>query len=116
MNTATTISATTGIHFASARRLQDGQVQLTYNEAIDAKAGGANGDIKIPKTFTLGLRIFRNGEGYRLTARLKYRLHTGAIKFWYELERPERTIDDAFSGYVAQLREQTGYAVLLGTP
>lgn len=49
-------------------------------------------------------------------ARLKYRLHGGAIKFWYELDRVERVIEDAFSGYVATLREQSGYVVLLGTP
>ena len=37
---------------------------------IDAKAG-ADGALKIPQAFNLGLRIFKNGEGYKLTARLK---------------------------------------------
>ena len=115
LNVATTIQATTGINFSSARRLQDGQVQLTYNEVIDAKAG-ADGALKIPQVFTLGLRIFKNGEGYKLTARLKYRLAAGGVKFWYELERPERAIEDAFAGYVAAVREKSGYVVLIGKP
>lgn len=115
LNVASTIQATTGINFSSARRLQDGQVQLTYNEVIDAKAG-ADGALKIPQTFTLGLRIFKNGEGYKLTARLKYRLAGGGVKFWYELERPERAIEDAFAGYVATVREKSGYTVLIGKP
>ena len=34
----------------------------------------------------------------------------------YELDRVERAIEDAFSGYVETLREKSGYAVLLGTP
>ena len=109
---ATTIQATSGINFSSAKRLQDGQTQLTYNENIEARAG-ANGALAIPKEFTLGLRIFKNGGGYRLKARLKYRLGGGQIKFWYELERPEAAVEDAFKGYVEQLAE-SGYVVLLG--
>jgi uncharacterized protein YfdQ (DUF2303 family) len=112
---ATTIQAKTDINFSSAKRLQNGQVQLQYTENIDARAG-ANGAMEIPKEFALGLRIFKNGGGYKVHARLKYRLHGGSIKFWYELDRVERVIEDAFSGYVATLREQSGYVVLLGTP
>lgn len=112
---ATTIQATTGINFSSAKRLQDGQTQLAYSETIDAKAG-ADGALKIPQTFALGLRIFKNGEGYKLTARLKYRLNGGAVKFWYELERPERAVEEAFKGYVTQVAGESGYVVLMGKP
>lgn len=113
---ATTIQATSGINFSSARRLQDGQTQLTYNEVIDAKAG-SDGALKIPQTFTLGLRIFANGDGYKLTARLKYRLAAGgSVKFWYELDRADRAVEDAFAGYVNTVREQSGYTVLIGRP
>ena len=113
LTVATTIQATTGIEFKSGRRLQDGQVQLQYVENIDAKAG-ANGALTIPKTFTLGLRLFKNGDGYRLTARLKYRLNGGSVKFWYELDRPERALEDAFGGYVERLRAESDYLVVLG--
>lgn len=112
---ATTIQATNGINFSSARRLQDGQTQLVYNEVIDAKAG-QDGTLKIPQTFSLGLRIFKNGGGYKLIARLKYRIAGGSVKFWYELERPERAVEDAFAGYVATVREKSGYTVLIGKP
>jgi uncharacterized protein YfdQ (DUF2303 family) len=113
LNMATTIAASSAINFSSAKRLQDGQTQLVYNEVIDAKAG-ADGSMKIPQKFSIGVRIFKNGEGYKLTARLKYRLHSGNVKFWYELERPERAIEDAFAAYIAVLREKTTYTVLLG--
>jgi uncharacterized protein YfdQ (DUF2303 family) len=123
LTVATTIAAATGINFSSAKRLQDGQTQLTYVETVNATAG-AEGGLSIPKTFTLGLRLFKNGGGYKLTARLKYRLHSGAVKFWYELERPENAIEDAFTGYVEQVRNATvttvegpaplGYTVLIG--
>lgn len=114
LNVATTIQATTGINFSSAKRLQDGQTQLAYSETINATAG-SDGALSIPKEFTLGLRIFKNGAGYLLKARLKYRLNSGAVKFWYELDRPERAVEDAFAGYVAEVREKSGYAVLIGS-
>lgn len=113
LNVATTIQATSGINFSSAKRLQDGQTQLTYTESIEARAG-ADGGLTIPKEFTLGLRIFKNGAGYLLKARLKYRLAAGSVKFWYELDRPERAVEDAFSGYVTEVREKSGYQVLIG--
>ncbi|BEP50545.1 DUF2303 family protein [Variovorax sp. V116] len=125
LTVATTIAAATGINFSSAKRLQDGQTQLTYVETVNATAG-AEGGLSIPKTFTLGLRLFKNGGGYKLTARLKYRLNSGAVKFHYELERPENAIEDAFTGYVEQVRSATvntpegatplGYTVLIGKP
>lgn len=113
MEVATTIQATTGINFSSAKRLQKGQVQLQYTETIEARAGNG-GAMEVPREFTLGLRIFKNGSGYLVKARLKYRLHQGGIRFHYELDRPERAIEAAFEGYVATLREKSGYQVLLG--
>jgi len=110
---ATTIQAKTDINFSSAKRLHDGQVQLGYTETINASAG-VNGALQIPKEFALGLRIFKNGEGYKLRARLKYRLNSGQVKFWYELDRPERAVEDAFAGYVETVSKQSGYVVLLG--
>lgn len=115
LDVATTIQAKTDINFSSAKRLDNGQVQLGYTETIDARAG-ANGALQIPKNFALGLRIFKNGPGYKLSARLKYRLHSGNVKFWFELERPERSIEDAFNGYVEMVRTTSGYLVLLGNP
>lgn len=114
LDVATTMQAKTGINFASSKRLDNGQVQLQYTETIDARAG-AGGALEIPKEFALGLRIFKNGAGYRIKARLKYRLAAGAVKFWYELDRPEKSVEDAFAGYVDELKEKSGYRVLIGS-
>lgn len=111
---ALTLQAKTEVSFASHRRLDNGQVQLSYTENIDARAGG-NGEITIPREFALGLRLFKNGEGYKVRARLKYRLHSGKVKFWYELDRVENAIEDAFKAYVDQARASE-YQVLIGRP
>ncbi|MFC5548168.1 DUF2303 family protein [Massilia aerilata] len=113
LQVALTLQAKTEVAFSSHRRLDNGQVQLTYTENIDARAGA--GDIMIPREFALGLRLFKNGDGYKVRARLKYRLGGGKVKFWYELDRVENAIEDAFNAYVDKARE-SGFTVLIGKP
>lgn len=113
LEVAGTLSAKTDVQFRSARRLDNGQVQLGYTETINTTAG-AEGSLTVPKQFGIGVRIFKNGGGYLINARLKYRLTQGAVKFFYELDRPERAVELAFEGYVKEMREKSGMAVLLG--
>lgn len=113
LRVATTIQANTSIVFGSSKRLQDGQTQLTYTENVDASAGG--GSLTIPKEFRLGLRIYQGDEdGYPFTARLKFRLGQG-VKFWYELDRPERVVERAFDDYAAKVAA-AGLRVHRGRP
>lgn len=110
---ALTLQAKTEVSFGSHKRLDNGQIQFTYSETVDARAG--TGLIEIPREFTIGLRLFKNGEGYKVRARLKYRLGGGKLKFWYELDRAENAIEDAFQAYVNHAREN-GFTVLIGKP
>nr|WP_267874630.1 MULTISPECIES: DUF2303 family protein [unclassified Massilia] len=113
LQVALTLQAKTEVNFSSQRRLDNGQVQFTYSETIDARATG--GSIEIPREFAIGARLFKNGDGYKVRARLKYRLGAGKVKFWYELDRAENVIEDAFQAYVNQAREN-GFTVLFGKP
>jgi uncharacterized protein YfdQ (DUF2303 family) len=114
MAVALTLQAKTEVNFSSHRRLDNGQIQLAYAESITATAGGS-GNIEIPREFAIGVRLFKNGEGYKVKARLKYRLGAGKVKFWYELDRPENVIEDAFNAYIAVARE-SGFVLLIGKP
>lgn len=113
LQVALTLQAKTEVAFSSHRRLDNGQVQLSYTENIDARAGA--GDVVIPREFALGLRLFKGGDGYKVRARLKYRLGAGKVKFWYELDRVENAIEDAFAAYVDKARA-SGFTVLIGRP
>jgi uncharacterized protein YfdQ (DUF2303 family) len=113
LQVALSLQAKTEVQFSSHKRLDNGQVQLTYNEVTDARAGA--GMIEIPREFRIGLRLFKNGDGYKLRARLKYRLAAGKVKFWYELDRPENAVEEAFQAYIDQAREN-GFTVLIGKP
>jgi uncharacterized protein YfdQ (DUF2303 family) len=111
LKVALTLQAKTDVNFSSARRLDNGQVQFTYEENTTASAGG--GAIEIPREFTLGMRLFKGGEGYRVKARLKYRIASGKLRFWYELERPHVAIEDAFKTYVDQAGDSE-FTLLVG--
>lgn len=110
---ALSLQAKTEANFSSAKRLDNGQVQFMYTENIDARAG--NGTLEIPREFALGVRIFKNGDGYKIKARLKYRLHSGNVKFWYELDRIENAIENAFKESIDKA-QGSGYTVLFGSP
>lgn len=106
---ARSIQAATSVKFSRSIRLDNGQVQLQYNEVIDGTAGAA-GQLKIPEKFTIGLRLFRGGEPYQLDARLRYRIKEGNLSLWYELIRPQTVIDANVNDTTAKIEQ----AVTLG--
>ncbi|MYM65460.1 DUF2303 family protein [Pseudoduganella sp. FT55W] len=103
MTVALTLQAKNEVNFSSSRRLDNGQVQLQYTENLTTTAGGAAA-MEVPRTFAIGTRLFKGGEGYKISARLKLRVGNGKVKFWYELDRPHLAIEDAFKAYVEQAR------------
>ena len=88
-------------------------MQLVYSEETRASAG--DGTLDIPRNFAIGVRLFKNGEGFKINARLKYRLGAGKLKFWYELDRPENAVEVAFQSYI-DAAAHSGYTVLMGRP
>lgn len=101
---ALTLQAKTNIDFKSGVRLQNGQVQLGYQETINGTAG-ENGQMQIPEKFELGIRVFQGGEKYKVEAYLRYRIRDGKLTFFYQLIRPERLLEDAFELVKKQVAE-----------
>lgn len=112
LTVALTLQAKNEVNFSSSRRLDNGEVQLQYTENLTTSAGGAAA-MEVPRTFAIGARLFKGGEGYRINARLKLRVGAGKVKFWYELDRPENAIEDAFKAYVDQARADK-FTLLIG--
>jgi uncharacterized protein YfdQ (DUF2303 family) len=110
---ALSLQAKNEVNFNSARRLDNGQVQLEYTENLTTSAGGAAA-MEVPRTFAIGARLFKGGAGYRINARLKLRVGGGKVKFWYELDRPHLALEEAFKDYVDQVRGAGSYTVLHG--
>ncbi len=96
--------------FKSSQRLQDGIVQFQYVE--DEKAG----ELKMPERIKLGIPVFRSGEAYKISARLKYTIKDQTLTIWYELERPDLVLDDAYSQAIKYIEEKTNIEIYRGMP
>lgn len=109
---AKTLQATKKLAFRSSQELQNGQVQLTYNEEIEGQAG-ATGQLQIPKEIVIGARVYKGQEAYQLTARLRYRIDgNGILTFSYHINNVEKILEDAFATVLQQVKtncKATGY-------
>jgi uncharacterized protein YfdQ (DUF2303 family) len=112
---AQSIQAATKVDFQSGTRLSTGERQFKYVENTTAKAG-QRGDLTIPETFVVGLVPFEGSEGYRLTARLRYRITDQQLRIGYKLERPGDTLRTAFADVVTAIGEQIEQPVMNGSP
>lgn len=106
-----TLEAKKKVDFQSGVRLDNGEVQITFNEEIQGTAG--KGTIEIPETFELGIPVFEGGDHYALTARLRYRINDGQLVMWFDLLRPERLLEDAFANTLEQIRRDIGDDVMM---
>ncbi|VXA58247.1 conserved hypothetical protein [Acinetobacter proteolyticus] len=98
-----TLSAKTGVDFKSGVRTDNGQVTLTYNETIEARAGAA-GNLTIPEQIVFGIQVHRGGDHYALPARFRYRIKEGNITFWYDLDQLEKAIEKSMEDTVDYIR------------
>ncbi|MYR46765.1 DUF2303 family protein [Streptomyces sp. SID5910] len=111
---AQSFQAAQKVDFQSATRLSSGQRQFQYVETATTKAG-QKGQLTVPETFTIGLVPFDGSDGYRLTARLRYRIGQNGLRLGYKLERPDEIRTTAFADVVKAIGEQIDTAVMNGT-
>jgi uncharacterized protein YfdQ (DUF2303 family) len=106
------LKAKNQVEFSSSTRLANGQIQLTYQENIKGSFG--TGDVEVPETFTIKIPIFAGGPLVELVARLRYRINSGKLDFWYDLLRASQAKRDGYEALVKALSEKIGREVLVG--
>lgn len=94
----------------SSIKLNSGGVRLTY---IADPATGETEDMKVFDKFAIGIPVFQGAGAWGMTARLKYRLHGGTVKFHYELVRADRVHEQAAKDLIDHVREGVGDVPLL---
>lgn len=98
---------------SEAVNLATGEAQIQFvSEHVD----GSGAPLKVPNLFLIGIPVFKNGQFYRLAARLRYRKTPGGLAFWYELWRADRVFDHAFRDGCERARVETDLPLLFGTP
>lgn len=105
------------VNFSSAIRVDNGAVQLTYDEKVTATGGGQRGALVIPEAFSLAVPVFENGSAYPLMARLRYRIADGgALAIWYDLIQPEKVMEAAVAKLRDVIAEKTDLTPINGMP
>lgn len=85
----------------SSVRLASGGVRLTYIEDADKETTAT---MQVFERFTLGIPVFQGLGGWKMKARLKYRVKQGAVSFFYELVRPDRVHGAAAKTLIDEVR------------
>jgi uncharacterized protein YfdQ (DUF2303 family) len=85
---------------ASAINQNDGTFALQYAEEK------ASGSIELPDTLLLGLNPFKHGDGYEVTAKLRFRLKDGQVSFQIKLRNADRVLEAAFDDIVTTIKTQ----------
>lgn len=105
LEVATTLQGKRSVAFKAGTRLQTGDVQLTFEETTQARAGAA-GKVEIPETFVVRIAPWMGVAPVELEARLRYRIEGGQLAIGYQLLRADRAILDAFAGVITLIREE----------
>lgn len=110
------------VSYTSGHRLDDGTVQLEYQERIEGK-NAERGQVLLPPRLTIRVPVYLGQAPVTLLARIRYRIHpeSRALRLQYVLDRPEDHLDAAFEAVVAQVRDGLNeeaplVPVLLGSP
>ena len=99
--------------FKSKTNLQSGGVQFEF---VDDETKDTRTTMKAFERFTIGIPVFDGSvSAYPLEARIKYRVADGAVKFWYELIRPDRVFKTAVMDELAAIQAGTSLQIISGT-
>ena len=107
------LQAHSEVNFASKVNLRNGAAVLSYDEQI--KASVTTGQIEVPETFKIGIPVFFGEHPVEISARLRFRITDGKLKFQYKLYRPAEIIAQAFEFARCDIEKATTLEVLLGT-
>jgi uncharacterized protein YfdQ (DUF2303 family) len=110
LQAATTLSTKRDVNFSSSTRLQDGTTQFTYEETTSEK-----GTVKLPEQFILGLAPYEGMQPYKVEARLRYRLNSSKLTFFYDLLRTQKVLDQAIIEVITAIEDGTKRTIYRGS-
>ncbi|WP_213306081.1 DUF2303 family protein [Paraburkholderia sacchari] len=105
--------ATQDFRFKSAVRLSNGGQNLSFVQDDDDQTLQR---MQLFERFQLGIPVFRNGDAYRVDARLRYRVRDAKLTFHYELVRFDKVLEAAADSVIQAIREKTGNPFFFGNP
>lgn len=108
-----TFQATTGATFRRAQSLHSGQVQLTWQEEGEAKAG-ASGQLEVPREFTIRVRPFMGTEPVDVRGQFRYRVSSGSLQLGFRLLNLDEHRREAVEVVLAVVADELGLTAFEG--
>ena len=113
LEVARDLNATTEGEFGSAIRLDNGSVRFKYSEQVRANVGAGN--MEVPEKFMISIPLYLGGALLLLTCRLRYRINSGKLTFWYDIAGKEALELKGFRDVVASINSALGITIINGT-
>lgn len=107
------LSAKSEVDFNSGVTVSNGSVRLKFTEVIKASYG--NGEVAIPEVFVIGIPVYTGGDRWDITARLRWRINSGKLTFWYDLLRTDTVERSAFAGDLQRIANTLEVTIIKGT-
>lgn len=90
-----------------------GEVSLTFDTKHEGAKGG---EVSVPTTFAVVIPVFKGGQPYEVTMRLRYRLDGALIVWTIEPFQADIVFEDALKEALAKVKEETKLPLLCGSP
>lgn len=100
------------VNFSSGIRLENGQIQFTYNETVGASS--RSGALEVPSKFEIHLPVLKGAAPQTVTLRLRYRLKESELGLWYEIMDLDQINEQAFNKSRDLIRSLTSIGPLSG--
>lgn len=90
-----------------------GEVSVVF----DTKHEGSKGqELSVPSTFAVVIPVFKGGQAYEITMRLRYRVTEGAITWSVEPFQADLVFEDALKESLAKVKDETKLPLFCGSP
>lgn len=111
-----TLEGKSNVRFNTAIRLNSGKNKLDFEEDVELRGASSvtAGSLEIPARLQLLIQPFSGVPHYEVEARLRYRIVSKALVFWYETVTPHLVIRDAAKAVLATVADKTKVPVLIG--
>jgi uncharacterized protein YfdQ (DUF2303 family) len=97
----------------NAQNLSSGEGAIEFRSEHEATTSHGK-KVTVPKMFAIGVPVFKNGQSYRVFARLRYRKAGGTINFHYELWQVEKVFEHAISEAAEKAQAGTELPLYIG--
>lgn len=101
---AQTMSGHTGAQWRASQRLNDGRIQMSYVEQVEAQAG-TDGTLQVPTAIRLRLAPFRGADKVDVSARFRYRINGSKLTITIIIDNLEDLLTAAVEAEVAKIAD-----------